>query len=489
MPAAPIPDAENLTTTGSPPALAALPRRVEVQTREIVLHGHRISYRIAGEGPVVLLVHGITGNAQTWTGVQERLGAHYTTIAPDLPGHGVSDKPVGDYSLGNLASALRDLLVALGHERATLVGHSLGGGVAMQFAYQFPERTERLILVSSGGLGEDVNLILRAACLPGADLFLATVVAPIAAAGSSVGRALGRLGWRPAPDLQEVASGFASLADTATRMAFLHTLRSVVGTTGQRINATNRLYLAADMPTLLLWGEKDPIIPARHAREAHELMPGSRIVTFARCGSHAPPRRARGLHRRAPGLHRADRARRVRARAAAAAAARRRGRAGRRTRVGPGLRNVHDAVGAQPTARLAGQPTVAGHQYRVAERFGERKVGGVVGGQVMAQLPDPLAQRRVRVPDEAQVRQVGDGSGSPMLLEFAREHEPAQGAQGLGLHQLGGVQHLLLAVQCALNRIEGRCTSEEEVGERRGVENDHRWSRSARMTAALDGPS
>jgi pimeloyl-ACP methyl ester carboxylesterase len=287
MPAATRPKAQRRTPIDASVEIAAHPHRPEVQTREILLHGNRVSYRIAGEGPVILFVHGIAGSSLTWTGAQERLAERFTTIAPDLPGHGVSDKPIGDYSLGNLASTLRDLLVALGHERATVVGHSLGGGVAMQFSYQFPELTERMILVSSGGLGRDVNLLLRAACLPGADLFLSAVAGPLAAAGSSVGRALGRLGWRPAPDLQEVASGFSSLADTATRAAFLHTLRSVVGTTGQRINATNRLYLAAEMPTLLLWGENDPIIPAHHARDAHERMPGSRLVTFAGSG-HMP---------------------------------------------------------------------------------------------------------------------------------------------------------------------------------------------------------
>jgi len=263
------------------------PRRVEVQTKEIVLHGNRLSYRIAGAGPVILFIHGIAGNALGWTATQERIGGGFTTIAPDLPGHGVSDKPVGDYSLGNLASTLRDLLVALGYERASLVGHSLGGGVAMQFAYQFPERTERLILVSSGGLGQDVNLILRAAALPGANLFLSAVAGPLATAGSGVGRVLGRLGWRPAPDLQEVATGFASLADTETRKAFLHTLRSVVGTSGQRVDATDRLYLSTDIPTLLIWGEGDPIIPVSHAVEAHGHMPGSRIVTFPGAG-HMP---------------------------------------------------------------------------------------------------------------------------------------------------------------------------------------------------------
>jgi len=258
-----------------------------VQQREVNLHGHRLAYRVAGEGPAILLVHGIAGTSETWVDVMERMADRYTLIAPDLPGHGLSDKPVGDYSLGSLASMLRDLMVSIGLDRATMVGHSLGGGVVMQFVYQFPQMCDRLVLVSSGGLGRDVNLLLRAACLPGADIFLAATAGPIAATGSVVGGALGRLGWRPGPDLEEVARGFASLADNATRTAFLHTLKSVVGVEGQRVNATDRLYLASEMPTLLISGERDPIIPATHAEDAHKLMPGSRLVTFAGAG-HMP---------------------------------------------------------------------------------------------------------------------------------------------------------------------------------------------------------
>lgn len=234
-----------------------------------------------------MLVHGIAGNGATWAGVQERLADKYTLIAPDLPGHGVSDKPVGDYSLGALASMIRDLMVATGYEQATMVGHSLGGGVMMQFAYQFPQRCDRLVLVSSGGLGRDVNLILRAACLPGADIFLAATAGPLAAIGSVVGDVLGRVGWRPGPDLEEVARGFASLADRETRTAFLHTLKGVVGVEGQRVNASDRLYLASEMPTLLIAGERDPIIPASHTAEAHETMPGSQLAIFPKAG-HMP---------------------------------------------------------------------------------------------------------------------------------------------------------------------------------------------------------
>ncbi len=263
------------------------PPRSAVEERDVNLHGHRIAYRIAGSGPAVMLVHGIAGHGETWVDVMERLAHKYTLIAPDLPGHGVSDKPVGDYSLGALASMLRDLMVTLGHERVTLVGHSLGGGVAMQFVYQFPQRCDRLVLVSSGGLGRDVNLLLRAACLPGADLFLAAAAGPLATTGGLIGGVLGRLGWHPGPDLEEIGRGFASLADTETRTAFLHTLRSVVGVEGQRANAADRLYLASDLPSLLIAGGRDPIIPASHTEEAHDVMPGSKLVIFPKAG-HMP---------------------------------------------------------------------------------------------------------------------------------------------------------------------------------------------------------
>src|ERR671927_675998 len=134
---------------------------------EIRLHGHRVTYRRAGWGPVVVLIHGIAGSSATWGDVIEPLAEHYTVVAPDLLGHGQSAKPRGDYSLGAYASGLRDLLTALGHDKGTIVGHSLGGGVAMQMAYQFPDRCERMVLVSSGGLGREVHFLLRAATLPG----------------------------------------------------------------------------------------------------------------------------------------------------------------------------------------------------------------------------------------------------------------------------------------------------------------------------------
>jgi pimeloyl-ACP methyl ester carboxylesterase len=261
-----------------------------LEHEEITLHGHRVSYRQAGWGPLVVLIHGITGSSETWAEVIEPLAEKYTVVAPDLLGHGQSAKPRGDYSLGAYASGIRDLLGALGHGSGTIVGHSLGGGVAMQMAYQFPERCDRLVLVSSGGLGREVHLMLRAATLPGSELVLPMLASSrVLNASAAVGDFLGRLGLRAGPDLEEMWRGFSSLNDRGARAAFIHTLRGIVDPGGQHVNATDRLYLAQRVPTMLLWGDRDPIIPVAHGRAAQELIPGSRFETFSGAG-HFPHR-------------------------------------------------------------------------------------------------------------------------------------------------------------------------------------------------------
>jgi pimeloyl-ACP methyl ester carboxylesterase len=244
-----------------------------------------VSYRVAGEGPLVGLIHGITETHEVWREVIPPLAQRYTVVAADLLGHGQSAKPRGDYSLGAYASGFRDLLGALGFERGTIVGRSLGGGIALQFAYQFPEYTERLVLVASGGLGREVHPMLRAATLPGSEVVLPWIAPAWAVrAGAAVGRALDSVGLRAGPDLAEIARGYASLVDAGARDAFLSTLRAVVDPGGQRVSALDRLYLAEDLPTLILWGTDDPIIPASHGRRAHELIPNSRLVEFAGSG-------------------------------------------------------------------------------------------------------------------------------------------------------------------------------------------------------------
>jgi pimeloyl-ACP methyl ester carboxylesterase len=263
-------------------------RRPRVRVEELDLHGHRVRFRIGGEGPAIVLIHGITGSSATWDQVLPQLARDFTVLAPDLLGHGDSAKPRGDYSLGAYASGIRDLMIALEIERASYVGHSLGGGVAMQLAYQFPERLDRLALVSSGGLGKEVHLMLRLVALPAAEYVLPLLVAePLRNAGEAVAAAFGRLGLRAGHDLEEIAAGFASLGDVDARQAFVHTARSIIDIEGQRASARDRLYLAADVPTLLIWGERDRIIPAKHGRAAQQEMPGSRLELFAEAG-HFP---------------------------------------------------------------------------------------------------------------------------------------------------------------------------------------------------------
>jgi pimeloyl-ACP methyl ester carboxylesterase len=216
------------------------------------------------------------------------LERHFTVLAPDLLGHGDSAKPRGDYSLGAAASLMRDLMLALGFERATVAGHSLGGGIAMQMAYQFPERIERLVLVGSGGLGHQVTPMLRAVALPGSELVLPLLASmPLLNVGVTVGRWLAAAGLKQGADLAEMAAGLSTLQDMEARRAFVHTARSVIDIRGQKVSAVDKLYLAEAVPTLLVWGEQDPIIPARHGIRAHELMPGSRLELFAQAG-HFP---------------------------------------------------------------------------------------------------------------------------------------------------------------------------------------------------------
>jgi len=263
-----------------------------VEKRVVQLHGHRVVYRIGGEDPaskrpVLLLIHGMAGSSVTWREVMPALTQRYTVVAPDLPGHGESDKPRQDYSLGAHANALRDLLAAIGIDGATVVGQSLGGGVAMQLAYQHPRHCERLVLVSSGGLGQEVSWILRALTFPGVE-FLMPILFPsfVRDAGNAISRSLRGLGLR-APRLEEEWRGYVSLTDSETRAAFLRTLRAVVDMGGQAVSAHDRLYLSSLLPTLIVWGERDGIIPVAHAHEAHQAMPGSQLVLFEESG-HFP---------------------------------------------------------------------------------------------------------------------------------------------------------------------------------------------------------
>jgi pimeloyl-ACP methyl ester carboxylesterase len=267
------------------PALSATPERGATtdDTKDIktmTLHGDRVAYRDEGRGEVVLLIHGMGGSSKTWSGVIPLLAKSYRVIAPDLLGHGQSDKPRGDYSVGAFAVSLRDLLDELGITRVTVVGHSLGGGVAMQFAHQHPQYCDRIALISSGGFGGDVGRVLRLLSLPGSEFVLPMIASrPAVAAGNALRALAGsahRFNARPA------------LSNRDHRRAFLRTLRSVVDFRGQAVSALNRLCFSGDLPALIISGDQDRVIPVEHARAAHATMPNSRLHVLSGVRHHPP---------------------------------------------------------------------------------------------------------------------------------------------------------------------------------------------------------
>ena len=255
---------------------------------KVVLHNHELSYVDSGSGPAVLFIHGILGSQRQWWHLVDDMDNDHRVLLPDLFGHGDSAKPMGDYSLSSHAATMRDLLDHLGVERVTLVGHSLGGGIAMQFFYLFPERVERLVLVSSGGLGREVSLLLRSATLPGAAQVLSVAAsASVLSRIEALGRGASKVGWKPGSDISAIWRGFKSLGDRESRRAFLSTTRAVIDFGGQSISAHDHLQGVLPIPTLIVWGSKDRMIPAWHALSAQQAVPGCRVELFEGAG-HFP---------------------------------------------------------------------------------------------------------------------------------------------------------------------------------------------------------
>lgn len=265
-----------------------MPRRNSPHLQYVTVHGHRRAYVRMGSGPVVLLLHGLACDHTTWAPVMESLARTHTVIAPDLLGHGESDKPRADYSVGGYANGMRDLLTVLGIDSATVVGHSFGGGVAMQFAYQYPERTERLILVGSGGLGPEVTPAIRAITTPGFHQVMGVLSAPLLRqVTTTTMRLLARSGVRQLRDLGEVADIYDSFKDPRTRVAIRHVVRAVVDWRGQIITMADRAYLTEAMPMCVIWGADDLVIPVEHASNAGSLAPSARIEIVPNAG-HFP---------------------------------------------------------------------------------------------------------------------------------------------------------------------------------------------------------
>lgn len=272
------------------PNLRSINDAAEPSLQFVTIHGYRRAYRIAGSGPVLLMIHGVGDDSSTWSTVHAKLAKRFTVIAPDLLGHGESDKPRADYSLAAFANGMRDLLTALGIDRVTIIGHSLGGGIAAQFLYQYPQFVERVVLVAAGGVTTDVSPALRLAAMPGGAEALAALRIPGAMPalrlfGRVAKAAIGNTAaGRDLPDVVRLAE---KLRNPDALAAFARTLRSVVDSRGQFVTMLDRSYLAEIVPKQIIWGEEDLIIPVDHARIAHEAMPDSQLEIFEESG-HMP---------------------------------------------------------------------------------------------------------------------------------------------------------------------------------------------------------
>jgi pimeloyl-ACP methyl ester carboxylesterase len=260
--------------------------------RTTTVAGVRICYQEAGppDGPVVILVHGLLSDSETWSGTIGPLAARgLRVIAVDLVGHGGSDAPRCPYLLDDFAEFLDGFFDALGLDSATICGHSLGGAIAVHFGYHYPKRIERLVLVSAGGLGKEVNLALRALSIRGAEALTGAVL------GRRPVQWLLRRQWiyralRLRPErLANFRRVGRSLMLRDRRQAFFASLRGVIRPSGQRGSFLEMKYLADHVPTLLVWSERDAIIPVRHAHATHEHLPGSRLVVLP--GSTHEPHR------------------------------------------------------------------------------------------------------------------------------------------------------------------------------------------------------
>lgn len=252
------------------------------------LRGHDLSYVDTGSGSAILFIHGLLGSHENWTHLVDRLDNQHRVVIPDLFGHGASAKPVGDYSLGSHAAILRDLLDHLGIAKVALVGHSLGGGIAMQFCYLFPDRVDALVLVATGGFGRTVSPLLRSAVLPGAELVLPVIASSwVRGRVESVGKVVRELGWRPSADASAVWRGFTSLSDGESRRAFLATTRGVIDPGGQTVSARGHAVSTGHLRTMVIWGTRDRMIPVGHAHRANEVFPDAEVVLFEGAG-HFP---------------------------------------------------------------------------------------------------------------------------------------------------------------------------------------------------------
>ena len=266
------------------------------EDRYTEVRGLGIRYWKIGDGPPLLLIHGLGASAEIWMHNYEAFSRDYTVYVPDVPGFGRSEKPRGPCSMSDLLMGFTgQFMDSLGIERAHLVGQSLGGGMALKTALQCPERVDKLVLVGSAGLGSGVMHALRLMSLP--------VIGELLSRPSRIGA---RIFFSLAVKDRSVLTRdfldcyYRLFSLPGAQRMLLATVREIVDMGGARDHLVRPIMdnlQRLTQPALIIWGRQDRVLPVRQAHFAHENLAGSRLVIYDHCGHVVNLERPREFNR------------------------------------------------------------------------------------------------------------------------------------------------------------------------------------------------
>jgi 4,5:9,10-diseco-3-hydroxy-5,9,17-trioxoandrosta-1(10),2-diene-4-oate hydrolase len=244
-------------------------------------------WTLGDEGPPVLLIHGIGASMESWAANVGPLAEAHRVYALDLVGAGYTDKPEAPYSLSYLAQFVADFMETMDLTRASVVGHSLGGGAALKLALEHAEKVESLVLVASAGLGREGHIFFKLASLP---LVGELLIRPTSREG--VAQSLETFYTDPSMVTEErVDLSYDLLSQPGYQRAYLSMVRSLATVFGARKSVIRSIVDHLDeikAPTLVVWGEEDNILPVKHAHVAAEGIPDARLHIFEDCGHMVP---------------------------------------------------------------------------------------------------------------------------------------------------------------------------------------------------------
>ncbi|MBI2847463.1 MAG: alpha/beta fold hydrolase [Chloroflexi bacterium] len=250
------------------------------EERYINILGLKTRFLVGGKGKPVVLIHGLGTSSLSWRENLTSIGKEYRFYALDLPGHGDSEALNGQYTLSFVARFLLDFFDSQGLGKVALAGSSMGGLLALNFALSFPERVEKLVLVDSAGLGRELAFFLRFLSIPMVGEIFDT------RSKRQLRALLRRILYDHRFITEELVNElYVSRNSPAKKKAMLRTLRAGVNLWGQRreIILVHRLP-ELRVPTLIVWGANDCLIPVSHGMEARRLIRDSKLVVFDQCG-------------------------------------------------------------------------------------------------------------------------------------------------------------------------------------------------------------